>query len=354
MFGSGLRLGVGLVNPASPGWGLGRVCLGTVCGVVPLLPAVCGVRGWAEVSACLWDVPSAPRRFRFGCAVWACVLGFWFRLRPASPWGGVGVCVCSCACPVPRGLMHPLVGIAVQGCVFVCAPRLFPAFPGWGAVCGRACWAWVSADPRLSWFGCRSVFFALLLFVGLSWFGFVVLVAGCSCPGPCGPCRPIPYLSGWAAALFLSAGCVSACFGVPFPGGPLFLAWCCRFWLSGPPVPLSGSCLRCLLGGGFDRLLWCWRAVWWLWAVLSPPPPPPPVFFFWGGGAACSSLCFPWAGARTGPHSVWSFGLLLAVAFCLGVGWAMYTLGSAPLCCQVRSWLCRLGSCARRQGVALG
>ena len=47
VFGSGLRLGVGFVNPASPGWGLGRVCLGTVCGVVPLLPAACGVRGWA-------------------------------------------------------------------------------------------------------------------------------------------------------------------------------------------------------------------------------------------------------------------------------------------------------------------
>ena len=47
VLGSGLRLGVGFVNPASPGWGLGWVCLGTVCGVVPLLPAVCGVRGWA-------------------------------------------------------------------------------------------------------------------------------------------------------------------------------------------------------------------------------------------------------------------------------------------------------------------
>ena len=44
--GFGLRLGLGLVNPSSPGWGLGWVCLGTVCGVVPLLPAVCGLRGW--------------------------------------------------------------------------------------------------------------------------------------------------------------------------------------------------------------------------------------------------------------------------------------------------------------------
>ena len=136
-FGSGLRLGVGLVNPASPGWGLGRVCSGTVCGVVPLLPAVCGVRGWAEVSACLWDVCGwlrallAPRLFRFRSAVWACVLGFGFRLCPASPWGGVGVCVCSCA-----------------------RPAWSPAPRGWGCcavvcVCARA-----PLVPRRSWLGC--------------------------------------------------------------------------------------------------------------------------------------------------------------------------------------------------------
>ena len=81
VFGSGWRLGVGFVNPASPGWGLGWVCLGTVCGVVPLVSAVCGVRGWASVSACFWNVcgfvgaPLAPRCFRFRRAVWACVLG---------------------------------------------------------------------------------------------------------------------------------------------------------------------------------------------------------------------------------------------------------------------------------------
>ena len=45
------------------------------------MSAVCGVRGWASVSACFWDVcgfvgaPLAPRRFRFRRAVWACVLG---------------------------------------------------------------------------------------------------------------------------------------------------------------------------------------------------------------------------------------------------------------------------------------
>ena len=104
-----VRLAVGcrFCYPASPGWGLGWVCLGTVCGVVPLVSAVCGVRGWASVSACFWDVcgfvgaPLAPRRFWFRRAVWACVLG-----------PGLG-----CAQPFLAGL---------SGCVF-CA-FVFPFF----------------------------------------------------------------------------------------------------------------------------------------------------------------------------------------------------------------------------------
>ena len=67
----------------------------------------------------IWDVrgcvraPPAPRRSRFRCAVWACVLGSAFRLRLATPWGGVGVCVCSCA-----------------------RPAWSPAPPGWGCCAG--------------------------------------------------------------------------------------------------------------------------------------------------------------------------------------------------------------------------
>ena len=200
-------------------------------------------------------------------------------------------------------------------CVVSCAPRLPPAVSGSGVRCGRACWARVSPVPRPSWLGCRGVFFALLFFS----FFFLVLVAGCPCPGPCGPCPPIPFLSGWAAGSFFFFWRVSACFGVPSPGGPLFLAWCCRFWLGGPPVPLWGSCLRCLLGGGvWPRLVVLAGS---LVAVgcFGAPPPPPSVVFFFGGGPACSSLCLPWAGARTDPHSVLSSGLLLAVAFCLAV-----------------------------------
>ena len=98
----GLRLWLGpgcgwswvLFSPARCGWGLGWVCLGSVCGVVPLLPAVCGVRGWALVWACFRDlcgflrVSLAPRRFRFRCAVWAPGS----RLCPALLGWVVGLC----------------------------------------------------------------------------------------------------------------------------------------------------------------------------------------------------------------------------------------------------------------------
>ena len=172
-----------------------------------------------------------------------------------------------------------------------CAFRLPPAVSGSGVRCGRACWARVSAVPRPSWLGCRGVFLALFFF------GFAVSVVGCPCPGPCG-LSPYPLSFGLGCWLFFLSWCVSACFGAPFPGGPMFLAWCCRFWLGGPPVPLWGSCLRCLLGGGFGRLLCCWRAVWWLWAVFAPPPPCF-LFFFPGGGLPVPPSAFRWAGART-------------------------------------------------------
>ena len=244
---------MGFVNPASPGWGLGWVCLGTVCGVVPLVSAVCGVRGWGSVSACLWDVcgfvgaPLAPRRFRFRRAVWACVLG-----------PGLG-----CAQPFLAGL---------SGCVF-CA------------------------------------FFL------------------CSCPGPCGPCPSIPFLSGWAGgSLFFFFLLVSvslfrvgrcswlgvAGFGWVVPlclfGGPVFGA----FWGGG--LAASGG-----VGGRFGGFG--------LFSRLFPLPPP--FSFFGGGGLACSSLCLPWAGARPGLHSVLSSGLLHSVAFCLT---AFRPHGSGGLC----------------------
>ena len=148
--------------------------------------------------------------------------------------------------------------------------------------------------------------------------------------------------------------------GTTSPGGPLLLAWCCRFWLGGPPVPPWGSCLRCLLGGGFGRPLWCWRAVWWLWALLLPLPPSlPPVSFLGGGGLPVPPSAFPGLAHALARilcgrpcccwrlHSAWPRPGL--------TGWVGYVhVGLGPPSCPVRSWLCRLGSCARRLRVALG
>ena len=228
------------------------MCLGTVCGVVPLVSAVCGVRGWASVPPCFWDVcgfvgaPLAPRRFRFRRAVWACVLG------PGL----------ACAQPFLDGL---------SGCVFFFFWRF-------------------------------GFFFSFFFFFS----------------GVCGPCPSIPFLSGWAG------GSLFFFFRVPFPRGSLLLAWCCRFWVGGPPVPLWGSFFffffsffffslpswggLAACGGVGGRFGGCG-----LFSCLFPFPPP--FFFFGGGGLACSSLCLPWAGARTGLHSVLSSGLLSSVAF---------------------------------------
>ena len=256
---------MGFVNHASPGWGLGWVCLGTVGGVVPLASAVCGVRGWGLFSACLWDVcgcvgaPLAPRRFRFRRAVWACVLG-----------PGLG-----CAQPFLAGL---------SGCVF---------------------------------------FFALFC---------LFFFSGCSRPGPCGPCPPIPFLSGWAAgSLFFFFVSVSL-----FPVGRCFWLGVAGFGWVVPLCLFGGPVFRAFWGGGFGRRWWCWRAVWRLWAVFAPFPPPPSFFFLGGGGCLFLPLpslgwCTHWPAFsvvfRAAVVSCVPFGRVLAP----WVGWAMYTVGSAPL-----------------------
>ena len=134
----------------------------------------------------------------------------------------------------------------------------------------------------------------------LRFFVFFFPVARCPCPGPCG-LSPHPLSFGLGCWLFFFSWCVSACFGAPFPGGPLFLACCCRFWLVGPPVPLWGSCLRCPLGGGLAafcvvgaRFGGCG-----LFCRAPPSPPLPPPFFFPGWGAAWLFLPLPPLGWRS-------------------------------------------------------
>ena len=246
-------------------WALGFLLLACVGGWVRVavgrgfcfhLPVVAGVLG-----GCVWARFLVLSLFRRLFVVF--VVGLW--CRPAF-----GTCVVSCAFPLP------------------------PAVSGSGVRCGRACWARVSAVPRPSWLGCRGVFFALFFS-----FFFFSPVAGCPRPGPCGLSpRLLSFRLGcWLFFLFFFW--VSACFGAPFPAGPLSLAWCCRFLLGGPPVPVWGSCLRCPLGGRFGLLLCFWRAVWWLWALFARPPFACRLFSFGGGGGGpgCSSLCFLSAGA---------------------------------------------------------
>ena len=117
-----------LPYPASPGWGVrfGCVCLGSGFGCAP--PLLAGRFGCvcARVRALL-----TPCHSWLGCAVWLCVFGLGFWLRPATPGWDVGLCVCSCgrsACTLP--LLARVRGVGV--CV----------------------WAWVSAAPRHSWLGC--------------------------------------------------------------------------------------------------------------------------------------------------------------------------------------------------------
>ena len=101
-----------------------------------------------------------------GACVWVwVVVGFGFRLRPATPGWGVGVCVRLCvrsACTLP--LLAGVCGVGVccwvrvpaaprhswlgcRGlCLLVCALRLHPATPGWGVRRGCVCFG--------SGFGC--------------------------------------------------------------------------------------------------------------------------------------------------------------------------------------------------------
>ena len=138
--------------PASPGWVVrcGCVCLGSGFGCT--LPLLAGVLGCVCAGVC---APPVPRLSWLGCAAWVCVLGLGFRLRPATPGWGVGLCVCSCArsaCTLPlldgvRGVgvcvwarvaaapRHSWLGCALWVCVLGLGFWLRPASPGWGLWC---------------------------------------------------------------------------------------------------------------------------------------------------------------------------------------------------------------------------
>ena len=238
--------------------------LGSICGVVPLVSAICGVRGWASVSVCFWDVcgfvgaPLAPRRFRFRRAVWACV-----------PGPGL-----ACAQSVLAGL---------SGCVFFfffCFGFFFSFF----FFFFWALWS-LSLHPLSFGLGWWLSFFFFFFCPFSPWSAVTGLV--------------LPVLGGWSA-------CASA-------GVPLFFFF--FFFFSG-----AGAWPTVVVLAGGWAAVGCFRAF---------SPSPLLFFFFLGGGLACSSLCLPWAGARTGLYSVLSSGLLFSVAFCV----AMFRPhGSGGLC----------------------
>ena len=290
VFGSGWRLGAGFVNPVSPGWGLGWVFLGSICGVVPLVSAICGVRGWASVSACFWDVcgfvgaPLAPRRFRFRRAVWACVLG------PGL----------ACAQSVLAGL---------SGCVF---------------------------------FFLRFGFFFSFFFFFL---GFVV------------PVPPSPFLRAGLVALFFF---FFFFFFFPCPFSP----WSA---VTGLVLPVLGGWFPCASAGVplFFFFFWggglaaCGGVGGWLggcglFSCLFPFPPP--FFFFFLGGGACLFLPLPSLGWRTHwPECSVVFRVAVFSCVLCGhvpapwVGWALYTVGSAPLLAGLgpgsAAWAAAPGGC---------
>ena len=186
----------------------------------------------------------------------------------------------------------------------------------------------VSAVPSPSWLGCRGVFFALLCFFFL---------AGCPCPGPCGPCPPIPFLSGWAAGSFFFFVVFVCLFRCPFsrwaavPGLvlPVLAGWSpCAFLGVLSSVPSGGGGLAASggVGGRFGGF-----------GLFLRPPPSPLCCFFFGGGLPVPSSAFPGlahALARIQCCLPGCCCLLRSFRPCSGpysVGWAMYTVGSAPL-----------------------
>ena len=165
--------------------------------------------------------------------------------------------------------------------------------------------------------------------------GWVVGVCFCafsfSGPGLCGPCPSIPFLSGRAGgSLFFFFR-----FGVPFPAGRCSWLGVAGFGWVVPLCLLGGPVFGAFWGGGLaasggvgGRFGGCG-----LFSRLFPLPPP----FFLGGGA-CLFLPLPSLGWRT-HWPAFSVVFRAAVFSCVlfgrvpapWVGWAMYTLGLAPL-----------------------
>ena len=205
------------------------------------------------------------------------------------------------------------------------APRLPPAVSGSGARCGRVYWARVSPVPSPSWLGCRGVFFfCALVFLFFFFFfpGFVV------------PVPPSPFFRAGPVALFFFF------FFFPCPFSP----WSA---VTGLVLPVLGGWSPCAsVGVPCFSFFSFWGGAWPPVVVLAGglaavgcfrPFTLPPSLFFLGGGA-CLFLPLPSLGWRT-HWPAFSVVFRAAVFSCVlcghvpapWVGWALYTVGSAPL-----------------------
>ena len=270
----------------------------------PLLAGVCGV------GVCVWaPVVAAPRHSWLGCwgwrvcvrallvprhswlecAVWVCVLGLGFRLRPATPGWGVGVCVCLCGrSPCAPPLLAAVCGVGVRAwalvlaaprhswlgcwgvcvCFCACSACTPPLLAGWCGV-GVCASARVSAAPGHSWLGRRVVRVCVRspLVPRHSWLGCVVPV----CVLGLG-FQPRPATPGWGLSCvrFVLRGtcpCAVVCCVLYSPPG--FVAPGGRCCLAPVRVPWL-SCVPCFPARGALGLG----------VFLSPPPPPFSFFFF--------------------------------------------------------------------------
>ena len=208
------------------------------------------------------------------------------------------------------------------------APRLPPAVSGSGARCGRVCRARVSPVPSPSWLGCRGVFFFFFFFFSFFFFFFFWALWSLSL-------HPLSFGLGWWLSFF-------------------FFFFFCPFspWsaVTGLVLPVLGGWFACASAGvplffffsGGGGLAACGGVGGWLggcglFSCLFPFPPPFFFFFFFGGGA-CLFLPLPSLGWRT-HWPVFSVVFRAAVFSWVlcghvpapWVGWALYTVGSAPL-----------------------
>ena len=239
----------------------------------------------------------------------------WFRARSACPPPfpvpvcGVGVCA------GPGSWLCPAILGWVVGVCFLRFSFFFLAL--WCPLLGVPVPGLVVPVPPSPFF--RAGLLAL--------FFFVVCVCMFRCPFSRWAAVPglvLPVLAGWSPCA--SMGVLSS-----VPSG----------WGVWPPLVV--------LAGGLVAV-----------GCFSAPPPSPLRFSFFLGGA-CLFLPLPSLGWRT-HWPAFSVVFRAAVGGCVlfgrvpapwgGLGYVHVGLGAPS--CRVRSWLCRLGGCARRLRVALG